>query len=143
MKEITENINADRVHKRLLEFISDLFKYLLQLEDKDLSIKHYDEPAINDETKDIIDIIPEKKEEEGFSEEFSKSLIVPDINISILKIGKEKMKELMMDDIFFVEDSNWKNNIKPEYKKYPSLIYFLFKSPECEKELKIPFQKLI
>ena len=85
LKEITENINADRDHKRLLEFISDLFKYLLQLEDKDLSIKHYDEPAINDETKDIIDIIPEKKDEEGFSEEFSKSLIVPDINISISK----------------------------------------------------------
>ena len=42
----------------------------------------------------------------------------------------------MMDDIFFVEDSNWKNNIKPEYKKYPSLIYFLFKYPECEKELR-------
>ena len=61
MKEITENINADREHKRLLGFISDLFKYLLKLEDKDLSIKHYDEPAINDKTKDIIDIIPEKK----------------------------------------------------------------------------------
>lgn len=33
-----------------------------------------------------------------------------------------------MDDIFFITDSNWKNDIKSEYKKYPSLLYFLFKN---------------
>ena len=41
-----------------------------------------------------------------------------------------------MDDIFFITDSNWKNDIKSEYKKYPSLLYFLFKNPDCEKELR-------
>ena len=40
-----------------------------------------------------------------------------------------------MDDIFFIENPDWKNNIKKEWKKYPSLIYFLFKNPECEKQL--------
>ena len=41
-----------------------------------------------------------------------------------------------MDDIFFITDLNWKNDIKFEYKKYPSLLYFLFKNPDCEKELR-------
>ena len=41
-----------------------------------------------------------------------------------------------MEDIFFIIDLNWKNNIKYEYKRYPSLLYFLFKYPECEKELR-------
>ena len=41
-----------------------------------------------------------------------------------------------MDDIFFIYNSNWKNDIKAEYKKYPSLLYFLFKNPRCEEELR-------
>ena len=32
--------------------------------------------------------------------------------------------------------SNWKNDIRFEYKKYPSLLYFLFKNPGCEAELR-------
>ena len=45
--------------------------------------------------------------------------------------------ELKLDDIFFIDNPNWKNIIIKEkhYKKYPSLIYFLFKYPECENEL--------
>lgn len=90
IKEIKENIQADSPHKSLLEFISDLFNYLLYLEDKDLerTKKSHDfEPG--EETKDIINMFPDKKgiEEEGFSDEFSKSLIIPEF--SIIKIVKE------------------------------------------------------
>jgi len=84
--------------------------------------------------KEIIDLIPDFEEEEGFSEEISKSLIIPDF--SITKIIPEKVKNIILDDIFFITNPNWKNDIISEYKKYPSLIFFLFKYPGCEKELR-------
>ena len=37
INEIKEKIQADKNHKDLLEFINDLFKYLLPLENEDLS----------------------------------------------------------------------------------------------------------
>ena len=86
------------------------------------------------EEKDIFE--PDKKEdidEEGFSDELSKSLVIPEL--SITKIIQEKVKELNMDDIFFILDPKWKTDIKPEYKKYPSLIFFLLKNPDCEREI--------
>ena len=137
IEEIKENIQADSPYKSLLEFISDLFNYLLYLEDKDLeSTKKSHDFEPGEETKDIIGMLPDKKgiEEEGFSDEFSKSLVIPEF--SITKIVKEEIKKINMDDIFFITDSNWKNDIKSEYKKYPSLLYFLFKNPDCEKELR-------
>lgn len=85
--------------------------------------------------EEIINLIPGViEEEEGFSEEFSKSLIIPDF--SITKIIPEKVKNIILDDIFFITNPNWKNEIISEYKKYPSLIFFLFKYPVCEKELR-------
>ena len=120
--EIKEAINYSKAHADLLEFISNLFKYLLCVEEKEKSVK------------EIIDLIPDFEEEEGFSEEISKSLIIPDF--SITKIIPEKVKNIILDDIFFITNPNWKNDIISEYKKYPSLIFFLFKYPGCEKELR-------
>ena len=77
-----------------------------------------------------MNLIKEKCKEE-FSDEISKSLIITDLNLNNLK--KDKIK-LQMDDIFFIINPNWRNNIIPNYKKYPSLLYFLFKYPTCEKE---------
>jgi hypothetical protein len=115
IEEIKEKIisNSDD-HKKLLNFMIDLFPCLLSIEEK---------VGKNNNTKENID----KKEED--EENF---------NVSITKITVEKTKEILMDDIFFIKDSNWKNNIKckSEYKKYPSLLYFLFKNPGCEKELR-------
>ena len=48
----------------------------------------------------------------------------------------ENKKELLMDDIFFIKNENWKDAITSEYKMYPSLLYFLFKYPKCEEELR-------
>lgn len=35
-----------------------------------------------------------------------------------------------MDDLFFIKDCNWKNNVKDEYYNHIYLIYHLFKNPE-------------
>jgi len=83
--------------------------------------------------KDSIKIISIKNEyEEEFSDKFSKSLIILDLSLNNLKKDNSK---LQLDDTFFIINPNWRNNIIPEYKKYPSLLYFLFKNPVCEKEL--------
>ena len=127
IKEIKDNLKTgDSIdeYKSFLELFIHLFKNLLSVEEKDKTIK------------DIIDILHCKKddiEEEGFSEELSKSLVIPEL--SITKIISEKVKDLNMDDIFFILEPNWKVDIKPEYKKYPSLIFFLLKNPDCEQEL--------
>ena len=141
IKKIKEKIQADDEHKKFLDFICNLIKYLLCIEEKDLSysknIKQNYEIGIGDETREIINLIQDKNEnleEEKFSIDISKSLIIPEFNIT--KIIQEKLKSLNMEDTFFIIDSNWKKNIKFEYKRYPSLLYFLFKYPECEKELR-------
>ena len=111
IKEIKDNIQVtDLLYKTLLEFIGDLFNLVCN-EEMDLSssksIKRIEDKEIGDETKEIIDIIPDKKEykeEESFNEDISKSLVVPDF--SITKIFPEKRKKIIMDDIFFVNDAN-------------------------------------
>jgi len=67
----------------------DLFKFLIPSEEKEIPIS---EPSmIGEETKDIIEMIPEKKEDgEDFSDEISKSLVMPEC--SITKIAHEKKK---------------------------------------------------
>ena len=79
----------------MLDFISNLIKYLLCIEEKDFSysknIKQSDEMGIGDETREIINMIQDKKEcseEEKFSIDISKSLIIPEFNIT--KIIQEK-----------------------------------------------------
>jgi hypothetical protein len=130
IKEIKDKINVDQSHKSFLEFIINLFNHLIIKEGKDLSISL----SIDEiDPKELIkmNLIKEEYKEE-FSDEISKSLIIADLNLSKLK--KDKIK-LEMDDIFFIINPNWRNNIIPDYKKYPSLLYFLFKNPTCEKEL--------
>ena len=41
-----------------------------------------------------------------------------------------------MDDLFFIKDCNWKNNVKDEYYNHIYLIYHLFKNPEIEIEMR-------
>ena len=125
IKEIREKINVPKEdeHKEFLSFIIDLFHYLSYKEEKN-----------KDHLDDLINLLPDKKkDEEGFSEDLSKSFIVKN---SIINNSQEKNIELMMDDIFFIKDANWKNKMKAEYKTYPSLLYFLFKYPECEEKLR-------
>ena len=125
IKEIKEKINVPKEdeHKEFLSFIIDLFNYLSYKEEKN-----------KDDLEDLINLLPDKKkDEEGFSEDLSKLLIA---NSSIINNSQEKNIELIMDDIFFIKDANWKNKIKEEYKTYPSLLYFLFKNPECEVKLR-------
>ena len=142
IQEIKEKIKADQPHKELLDFIIDLFKYLVSLENIDLSHSHSHsiyETDIGDETKDIIDMLSDKKDiknEEDFSNDLSKSILIPDFNIT--KIVPERIKEIIMDDTFFLTNPKWKIEMKPEYKKYPSFLYFLFKYPSCEEEMR-PF----
>ena len=140
IQEIKEKIKADQPHKELLDFIIDLFKYLVSLENIDLSHSHsIYETDIGDETKDIIDMLSDKKDiknEEDFSNDLSKSILIPDFNIT--KIVPERIKEIIMDDTFFLTNPKWKIEMKPEYKKYPSFLYFLFKYPSCEEEMR-PF----
>jgi len=150
IKEIKEKLQVDKNHKEFLDFIFYLLKYLTSLEDIDLS---YSKELINNnsinnewqeimdlgnETKDIIDKFPEKNDNKDKESSFGPlySILAPDFNIT--KIEPENLKEIIMDDIFFFKNSNWKNDIKYEahYKKYPSLLYFLCKNPGCEEELR-------
>lgn len=72
---------------------------------------------IGDETKDIIDMIPEKKDNKDEENSFEplNSILNPDFNIT--KISSEKLKEIIMDDIFFIKNPNWRNDIKLNTKK--------------------------
>ena len=122
---------AEKPYLDLLDFFIDLFKYLLPLEENDLSfsqsLKNFD---------DIIELNEQKVDDfdEDNSDELSKCLGISDLNIT--KIEKVRMKKFKLDDTFFVTNPDWKNDIKFEYKKYPSLIFFLFKYPECEIKLR-------
>ena len=40
-----------------------------------------------------------------------------------------------LDDLFFIDNKEWKDNIK-EYGKYKYLIYYLFKNPDIENDLR-------
>jgi hypothetical protein len=131
IKEIKENIQADIAHKQFLDFIIDLSKYLPNFEGK-----------LKEDFTESMSImpIPGKKEfdETDISFDPLSTSIKPDFSSSAIFLEKT----LLMDDIFFIKDENWKKSLKekkeinPEYKKYPSLLYFLFKNPKCEEELR-------
>ena len=132
INKIKNIINTEeKTYLDLLDFVIDLFTYLLPLEDLDLSLAHnlknFDE---------IIELNGQKVDEknEVNSDELSKCLGIS--NLNIIKIKKEQIKKINFDDTFFVKNPDWKNDIKIEYKKYPSLIFFLFKYPECEMKLR-------
>ena len=108
IKEIQTNLKSDDSideYKSFLEFFIHLFKYLLSIEEKDIF-----EP---DKKEDI--------DEEGFSDELSKSLVIPEL--SITKIIQEKVKELNMDDIFFILDPKWKMILSRNIKSIPVLFF--------------------
>ncbi len=133
IKEIHDKI-SDPPHKGFLIFLIDLFKYLVIYEEKDLSIQK-DKKSIEEITRSDLKMISIKEKlvkNEGFSENFSKS---SKNDLSLTKLYNDKIKSIQMDDIFFIVNPNWRNNIIPEYKKYPSLLYFLFKNSTCEKKL--------
>ena len=124
IKQIKENIQSDSAHKELLSFIFDLSQCLSSTYLEDI-IKECDDELAGDITKTMT--IPDKT--------------IPDISLTKISFHEEStvgsIKDKIMDDIFFILDPEWKtSDMKPEYKKYPSLIYFLFKNPKCEEELR-------
>ena len=111
-------------YQNLLDFIADLFEYFQyseknMIEDKEININNI---------SDVISI------NESLNSELKNCL--NESRYSNIKYIPENEKKLLMEDIFFIKDDKWKNNIKPEYKKYPSLLYFLLKYPNCEEELR-------
>ena len=146
IKEIKEKIQADSSYKEFLEFISDLYRYITRTEKIDSSYSHIDidkgDMIVGDETKNIIEMIEEKKDIENIDS----SIIIQTFMSSGLNrtnYSQDELKVINMDDTFFIRNSDWKNNIKKNiidddcnYKKYPSLLYFLFKNFNCEQELR-------
>ena len=49
-------------------------------------------------------------------------------------------KKLEMEDLFFIENENWKESIK-DFSKHKYLIYFLMKNPDLENDLRKYLQK--
>ena len=52
-------------------------------------------------------------------------------------------EKINTNDLFFVKENNWANDLKNYYRDFPSLFYFLINYPNCESELKKALQKCI
>ena len=52
-----------------------------------------------------------------------------------LSIKREEI-DLNYEDLFFLNDEDWLNNKKNIYKKYPSLVFYLLKYPNIQREFK-------
>ena len=123
-----ETIFNDKDNVKNVESIQNIFKEkFIEKVDKGKS-----------EIREIINEIKNKISDISLIKllEFINNLLIYLQNEEKNEINLDNCKKLLMDDIFFIKDINWKSDIKSEYKKYPSLLYFLFKYPNCEEELR-------